>query len=502
MIDPYLEELRERLERSSPEIGRVSGQRVLCSSGERIVRPLSPEEMREAEARLAERQAEREREWQEWFASGKTGPMPEPDVISQPSPAPKPKKELPPVEEGYVSELGQKINQSGTPWDSEAAQGIADGLERQKSAIDERLTLTLAGGRRIDWNDFAQVSAVLGRHGIGQESAIENFGDTWKLPLRLRSIFERWFLSESLALGQALSTSASAGRISDPLLVSGLSPDHPFADLSTRCLGEHWLEAIGVSDPRSLLVLSWKQALPSLAAWLSDDRFLMNAIRSDRLYEPLAGLRGQGSLAPQPYAVMSWLHGCLQGPSVHQFLGKNFGFTGEPDLLEDQMRALNYESSLASVETGNGWSRFLSAKRAEFTTELEMDDYDVSFQKAWGGSKRGPEMRRFRQDQFSRHTENFLAEIRFRGVATMLLAVAEALPSQARIIGTLRDSILIEILNGKRAGAEVATLLAGVIRQSLLLAFPGLPVRLFSGIGHSWGEARGQSEHSRTASQR
>jgi hypothetical protein len=488
-MDDYLEQLRERLAANSPEIGRISGQRVLCSSGERIARPLSPEEMREAEARLAERETERQKQWEQWFAAGASGSPPEPEIVSHPAPAPKPKKELPPVEEGRVSELRQKISGNGAPWNEQRAKEIADDLERQIGQIDARLTLTLAGGRRIDWNNFGEVSALLAGRGIGRETGIESFADCWKLDLRLRSIFERWFLSESLALGQALSRSASAGRIADLLLISALSPDYRFGDLATRCLCEHWLEAIGPSDPHVLLALEWRQALPSLAAWLSDDRYLMNAIRSDRLYEPLAGLRGQGSLAPQSYAVMAWLHGSLTGPSVHEFLGQNFGFAGEPDLLEDQMRALNYESSLASVETANGWSRFLSAKRAEFTTELEMSDYDVQFQKAWGGAKRDG-MKRFRQARFAEHVELFLGEVRGRALAILAGTLVEQLPNKCKVVAVIRDSVLFEAPSTE-AAQRLAPELQRIATEALLRSFSGIIAKVRASVGHSWGEARG-----------
>jgi hypothetical protein len=487
-MNDYLEQLRQRLAANSPEIGRISGQRVLCSSGERTARALSPEEMREAEARLAERETERQKQWEQWFAAGASGPPPEPEIVSHPPPPPRPVRELPPIEEAKFETVRAQILDTGVPWSSGAVDRRMGELQKAISLIDSERAQPFCGGSQLDFGDWPTCLYALSRFAAIGKETVATPGDLWKVPPRLSWLGERYRLKDSIALGRQLGSAAAAGgRLNDPLLVSVLnSARYPFTSSTITLFLRDWIGVVD-SPKGAILVLHWIQALPAIAAWLSDDVFLFRQIKAGTLYELGPALRRLSVTFAEPsQAFAAWLHG-KSPESGAQFLGQVFGSNVSANSLDEMFRDWNYRSSLAHGGIDRGWPKWLTAQRAEFRTPLEPADYDETFERNYGSQKR-EHMLRFRADKFEQHIAEVLAQARSRANAVFLLAIAEVLTTKGRIVAAVRDLVVIETLNHKVA-ESIAPQLVQAATAALQAGFENIPVKIQTGIGQSWLDA-------------
>jgi hypothetical protein len=266
-----------------------------------------------------------------------------------------------------------------------------------------------------------------------------------------------------------------------------------FDDLTLRLFLNHLTAAVTAPAGYELLLIDLPMALPTLAAWISQDNKLATAVAGDQLYASrdeafidVSGpayqykVYGRRARRQSQAITTSWLFG-FESPLSTDFIGNVTGIVISPETAKQERS--NLAARFPVVH------RFTNAFRQDYVRPLRDSDLDESFRAKFGRRQenwRG--FARFDEKDFTAATRNRLLGLRAVAMSTVTDAIAEKLNAKSRIVAVLRDSVVVEAPAGT-SQTGVGPECVAAAQAALSKTFNGLQPVLGFGVGLTWGDA-------------
>jgi hypothetical protein len=441
---------------------------IMRGTGGPAPRKLSPEEYNQWAKETNERA----------LANSPFYEAPKREAAPQPKPVFEPRTPtLPDNLESEFATLLEAIREVGVPLDKAAL--VANGkrlLGRSKSfGRSARLYL----GSVPDLSDWKAVRQSLGTwHLVTGNDRIEGFVDCWAISQpEAAQIYQHWLCNQSLKHGSSLVNKLTEqGRVHSDLFTTSLHPDIEFDDLRTRLFWNDWRAAVRSANGKEFVSIDIRRAIPATVGWMAGDVNLAAFLKSPDPWGELAQewehLPRIESVTRTQRAQTAIVATCVmfgpEKPALRNLIGNSSGF--------------NISIERLGARRGDLFTRFPQTR--QFLETIKGEPGHGGFWTPLGNQGQYE----FNETGYLDRVRESILHRRFLLNAIATRAVSDAIGSDGKIAGAVRDTVLIE--TSSKAAVRLAEQCASSVRKAVAAAFPGFGLVLSVCVGPSWGNMR------------